>query len=178
MGRTLTSHNTTEVGKVLTQPYHLVKIGFTSGGVYYSTLYDTLYDGDNYLANRKVQVGRIKFDPNGTQSTSLKFGDADDAMTALFIAESNTDIAVEIYKLYGEPTEPITVASNEAVPVFIGVINDRVCSQDSVSVQCISTGARKFSPGIVIDSSICSFLPAGGTVITSGTTTITLRSRY
>ena len=173
MSRNLNAHNDAEVILPVTSPYYLIKIDFTSAAKYYSTRWATTWDGNSYIAGRQITVGTVGFTAKGTQTCSLSFGDSDSAMSTLFLAEDATDIACEIHKVYGEPSNPIDI--NNPVQVFKGVINDRTMTDAKTNVQMLSSGTFKFSPGITINSTDFSHLPAAAMPITSGTTVTTLK---
>lgn len=170
MGRSLTAYTETEIAKLLTQPYYLIELMF-SVPLYYSTLFEQTIDGNYYSSSRKVTIANIHPDMNGdVKRGAITLDNVDNAISVVCLNESPAGLVAKVYKVYG--TSP---SSADRVLLFSGVMGRAQMNDKTVKIGLTSKGAETLCPGLVISKPVYNWLPAVGTIIKTGNTTITLR---
>ena len=167
--RTLTTFNETETQKQITEPFYLVYMGFNTP-VYLCSLKDITVDSNAYSGSRTIKVPAIKTDSAGNQTGSIQLSDVDNLVSGLILSEGCAEKAITIYKGYGTPSDA------DIITEFSGFMDEAKINDISVSIKLLSKNSTRFSPGLTIGKPYFNYLPPAGTIIRSGTTTITLES--
>lgn len=169
MARTLTSHNTTETGKIITEPYYLIEMGFGTT-LYYSTLKTITIESVTWSASRATKLNSLKTDSTGHQNGSLTIEDSDSIISVLILGEGCAGKSIKIYQAYGSPT-----ANSDLILLCDGEMDESTIKTDSVSIKFFSLNTTRYSPNIYITKPDFNYVPPAGTVIKSGNITVTLR---
>lgn len=117
--RSLNAALITELGLTVTRPGYLVSVGFSTPQ-YYSTLGDISFDGKTWLGSSVRVEGLQRITKTG-RAALLRFGDSDQAVSALALNEGVSDRVVQIYSVYaGAPTHAVLELSGVGDSVEIG----------------------------------------------------------
>lgn len=167
----LTAHNNAEtaIEKPIKVPFYLVYLDFDVP-LYLCTFKTVSLKNFLWSASRRIKVSGLKTDAAGKQSGMIELSNLDNLISALVLTEGCAGKAAVIYMGYGNPTDA------DIVTRFIGIMDDFETLDGSVKIRMLSKNASRISPGIVIARPDFNHLPAPGTVIKSGTTTITLNT--
>lgn len=133
--RTLSGPTAAAAAGTYTQPGHLVQMGFSSV-LRGSTRGDEMWNSFTWLGFNIV-VSQIKELPNGSATVTITVGNADLAMGALCLTEAPQDKAVSIWAFYEG-----ALATADPVPVFSGVIDSCVITEQSVTLQCLQVASK------------------------------------
>jgi len=166
MSRTLPSSISTAVAQPVTQPGYLIQIDATST-LRYSTRATLTYDSQTWTGGARVD--RLNTARGGVAAVALP--NADNALSALILADALTDKRTRIWAIYGDgPTD--------ATLMFDGVVD----GSDAIGVlECIinladNGSARSSIPDVVIGPPLANHLVPPGTQINWGNTIYTVEA--
>ena len=167
--RILSTHNTAEVIKQITEPFYLVHLDFDTP-VYMCSLKTIIVNSITWSGSRTLAIPAIKTDNAGNQTGSITIANVDRLISGLILTEGCAGKIANIYKGYGDP------ADADIVTEFAGFMDtsDIDDSSASVTISLTGKGNKRFSPGIIMSKPDFNFMPPAGTIIKSGNSTITL----
>lgn len=169
MPRDVSANQHAELVKTITTPYFLIDL-LLDVPLYYSTRNQVTFNGHSYQTDRRISVGGLDYSPNGAVSSNITISNLDNAISTVLLLGDH-DVDVMIWTTHIDST---VVDSADAALLFSGSTNGFKIGSSSVSISLISKDLVKFSPGIIISKHDFSHLPAKGTEIRSGNTTIIL----
>ena len=160
---TLSSKNTTEVAKAVTSPIILLYVGYVTP-LYLATKGPVTWNSQTWQQTW-IDINHISFDDAGDNRASVRVSPA---WLSTLLAEDFADATVQIWQLWGDPT----YAVGDGVSLFEGVGEDVRISRDYIDLELVQKGFKSaVSPRHLYahENQL-----AAGTVITVGTTTITI----
>lgn len=166
IARVVAADTKAELTKQLTQPYHIVDIGFSAATSYLSGGTSTTYNSQVY-AEAGVRVGGFMWDARGRQSGKIHLLDDSGSAISLVLNDDVSDIPVNIYTVYiskttGLPTTPVLYVS--------GVMDDVEIGPDEVTISVVTSKAsNEYIPTDYCNTeSGFNYLPEEGQVINWG----------
>jgi len=132
MSRTLAGDVTSEVVKTATRPFHIAKLGFTSGDLFVSEGKAITYSSDSYVEGA-LRVGSLTWSSDGEQRADIALLD-DGTGSTLSVALNNqiADTPVTVWLTYD--TDP--GGAGFATPTLLakGVLNPTKITEDEVTM--------------------------------------------
>jgi len=130
------------VGQQNTQPFHIVKIEFSSGIQYLSEAQSVTFENNTYREGA-VKVGSFVWGPDGRQFGNIGLLNENDVAAALMLSNVIQDIPISIYLVYSTGT------STNTTPVFLisGVLSGSNIGASVSSVGVLTSKAgTEFAP--------------------------------
>lgn len=155
--------------EAVTAPVYLVELGFDPV-LRLSNADDVVWDGKLWKA-APVRVSTISNTALGGQRVSLTLNNLDRAFGALVLAQGTKEREARVWLAYADPgvTTPRLMADGFMDGASVG-------PEVNISIVARST-VYGTTPRIICAPPLMNHLPQAGTVIKTGNTTITLRSR-
>jgi len=156
------------VGGVVTNPYYLVELQFAPI-LYLSSGPDITWDGHDWKA-APVRVSSIDMDMLGQQDLSLSIANHDRTFGAFLLQEKAQERVVRVWLTYDDPGfKPMLLADGFMDGAAVG---------EFVQIKVISRStAYGTTPRIICSPPLFNHLPAPGSTLTAGSTTITIEDR-
>jgi hypothetical protein len=166
MSRTLAASISTATEQPVTQPGYLIQIDAAST-LRYCTRATLPYDGHSWLGGARVD--RLDTAPGGDCAIALP--NADNAMSALILADALTDKRARIWAIYSD-------SPTDAELMFDGVVDgaDALGALECVVTLTDNGSARSSIPDVTIGPPLANHLVAPGTQITWGNITYTVEA--
>lgn len=172
--RTIDGGTLTAITSQHTQPFHIVKIEFTTEVVYLSEGPQVTHGGNVYVEGR-VKVSNLSWTGDGSQTCTLEILNVANYAANLFMANKIADAAVTIWTVHREPAGTFTTP----VLYAVGTGDESELTLDSLTVTLLTSKYKtKFFPNTYMGSAGYTHIPPEGTVVFWNTDAYQLERDY